>query len=342
MIDLFRRIPVYTAEEIHNALYLSVLAYLDEVNKEIQEFKVSSEEKAEIALFQKTGLINSTRAKELQSLEEKEVKVKEAIEKNKRLLRFILEMSVWFDHKTVLVRFEDFERIIKKYDLWCGELSDFTGDIPRKNLEEVSMAQDRIRQLPKGRYIYDEEGNEYRNTHIPRAMYYSTVQENPSVPKATEISMDTLTEDMSYLEFFKITGIEYYNDAKKKLSPTDKSNMGRFPFLVLDDHARRNIYSSWDRSFQYLTELNKRLTDPLSPNDARLKVEKLDENLFIVAPKKEMRNCIDEKIIARPKDPFVCSYSKHGVLIHSKWGAESEDELMVRYDHLYRELSMIL
>ena len=42
----------------------------------------------------------------------------------------------------------------------------------------------------------------------------------------------------------------------------------------------------------------------------------------------------EAEIVRILKDPFICSLTTHGVLIHAKWGAEAEDATIKRYEQL--------
>lgn len=33
----------------------------------------------------------------------------------------------------------------------------------------------------------------------------------------------------------------------------------------------------------------------------------------------------------KPKDPFICSYTKYGIIVHTKWGEEADDEVLKKY-----------
>lgn len=66
----------------------------------------------------------------------------------------------------------------------------------------------------------------------------------------------------------------------------------------------------------------------------------VQSKLFIAAPKRDMdfSESFLDKIMPKPKDPFVCSYTDYGILIHTKWGEEAEDEVLKRY---YKQLELI-
>ena len=58
----------------------------------------------------------------------------------------------------------------------------------------------------------------------------------------------------------------------------------------------------------------------------------LSNDFFIAAPENEMINKIESvRIRVRPEDPFIISLHKHGVLVHTMWGDEANDELVAKY-----------
>ena len=61
--------------------------------------------------------------------------------------------------------------------------------------------------------------------------------------------------------------------------------------------------------------------------------------MFIAAPREKMKNSEKSiRFIPAPKDPFICSLVPYGVVIHSRWGKEAEDETLNKYDNLFNRL----
>lgn len=59
-------------------------------------------------------------------------------------------------------------------------------------------------------------------------------------------------------------------------------------------------------------------------------------NLFIVAPYTEMMNGVKFTNFVRSRDPFICSYTPFGIMIHTAWGEEAEDEILDKYKALFQ------
>lgn len=60
-----------------------------------------------------------------------------------------------FGPDTLLVNFEDFQKLIKKYNLVCGLFSDYKGEIPQDKLEEISYLPKKIPEYIKYLYQFD-------------------------------------------------------------------------------------------------------------------------------------------------------------------------------------------
>lgn len=69
-----------------------------------------------------------------------------------------------------------------------------------------------------------------------------------------------------------------------------------------------------------------------------IKLSENKTNLFIVAPYKDMKNGIRFRHFVKSEDPFICSYTLFGIMIHTSWGDESEDEVLSKY---YKQLNLL-
>jgi hypothetical protein len=71
-------------------------------------------------------------------------------------------------------------------------------------------------------------------------------------------------------------------------------------------------------------------------------LNKEEVNMFICAPANEMNNSKNKVKFSvftpRTDDPFICSLTPYGVVIHSMWGREAEDEAIRKYKALFDRL----
>ncbi len=85
----------------------------------------------------------------------------------------------------VLLPFEAFENILIKNKLTCGLFSEYTGDIPEKNLDEIMQAQKAIKKLPLRRYIKEMAKDYYYREILPPSKEWDDAHRFPfheSVP----------------------------------------------------------------------------------------------------------------------------------------------------------------
>lgn len=164
----------YTAKEIHAALIAKNFLLLDKlIEEQKKEYKeVPDVVESNLKHLRNLGLINTKNAELLKNEVEKVDKENEAIRKfnehidyTRRQVEFIKETRKLFGDDVLLVSYADFEHIIKKYKLVCGLLSQYTGVIPQKNIEE----------LEKAKNIIDENYFEYTNKYLKRLYYIKTI-----------------------------------------------------------------------------------------------------------------------------------------------------------------------
>ena len=98
----------------------------------------------------------------------------------------------------------------------------------------------------------------------------------------------------------------------------------RFPFSVL--HSTGTVYKTqlvdshnvdmWNIDDGYKCEFNSEL-----------------QHYFICAPAKDMKQ-LSIKIVSKSEfmDPFICSITDSGVLIHTSWGEEASDEIVKMWE----------
>lgn len=115
-------------------------------------------------------------------------------------------------------------------------------------------------------------------------------------------------------------GYELPKDRKKLLN--------LFPFALCD----RKAYSYNNEIIYDLANNGVKLE-----NVNNLGMERV--GLFICAPANEMNNSKNRVKFSvftpRTDDPFICSLTPYGVVIHSMWGREAEDETIKKYKALF-------
>lgn len=304
---------VYTAEEIHAAMIAYVASYVEDVKSKIDSFELAPKSELmvvpndlqnEYDKLKSLGLENTKNALLLKSkLDDIEAHNEQCNEKQKYIqrlkdtLEFIKQMNDFFGKKAVLVRFDDFEKLINKYNLACGVLSDYTGSIPQENVEDIQRVKTLIENSER-KYTM----NEYR-------FIYPAFHKEPLF-----YGYPLLSKHIKELCRVK----EIYYSLNEPFTSEEKDNLGRFPFVI------RNRDGFWSRDFA--PSINRDISCSIGN----------EIYLFIAAPAQQMNTKVEftERVISQ--DPFICSYSDFGIIIHSKWGEEAEDEILKKYYDLIK------
>lgn len=297
----------YSAKEIHGVIVAKNIAMINNMIELQKKEKISAPEvvSKEYNRLCNLGLSNTKNAKILKTKIDEVESVNEGIDfynadidKRKEFCQFVKEMLEVFGHNTLLVGFEDFEQIVKKYNLTCGCLEDYTGVIPEKNLKELEEAKRNLEKA-KGyelnmpmRYV-----SIFSDLDIYKDFYYPSLSKNIwDLLKVEEVDLDIVGK--SKANSYKI-----------------------FPFT----NAKEYTSKGWTNSYR------KRKTG--------IRVSSYNStDLFIVAPYKDMKNGVKFSHFVKSEDPFICSYTPFGIMIHTSWGEEAEDEVLEKY---YKQLNLM-
>lgn len=265
-MGIFNR--TYTAQEVHDELEKVQVQLFDTVQKGLQGVGTKQTLEEYITKLESCGFTSS--------------KNLEILKGRKRLLdtiELLNNVHRVFGTSAMVISFSDFEYILKKYKLVCGELSDYTGVIPEVKLAEVENAKQKLSEIRRNRELSD-------------------------VNKLL---------DNSILDLRKVTAVDI------DLSMSVIEELQLFPFV-----KREKIGTGF---FCFYT---------MSGVDVSSKTETKygSSSIFIAAPANEMSNTISTFKRVVTEDPFVFSYTELGIIIYSKWGTESEDEVLKKYDFL--------
>lgn len=225
--------------------------------------------------------------------------VKAAVES----LAFIMEVREYFGKNTIVVKREDMLRIMRKYDLVCGEFSNYTETVPSENALEIKNAKDKIREI--------------KDINEPKYKLIAKAFNSYSLQRITDITM------------------RWQNDRNKKyrLNGSTVKDLNTLPLLL------NKVNSCYRGDVMYY--LRSILSDSEVSKISSVDTSEMD-NLFIIAPSKHMNNR-DSKIkisVLKPRteDPLICSLTPHGFMVFSKWGKEAEDEAFKKYENLFETL----
>lgn len=189
MFSLFTRKKVYKAEELHAGLITIATAYatqLGDIKKKELE-KVPQTLNSEYTKLVSLGLGNTRNAKilkskldEIYSLNKVIEDFNEQVKFTNETIKFMHYLGEVFGPKTLLVRFDDFEKIVNKYNLVCGDINQYTGSIPSENIEDISNVLTSLKLLKLGR----TEAERFLDCAIRRIYTVDTISTKDKLSKS--------------------------------------------------------------------------------------------------------------------------------------------------------------
>lgn len=289
-------------------LYLDYLGNIKYISsQEIKKDEAVKEGSTEIEnIISSLGFKNSENLQERRRQEEIRLATEEAnkkfnmtVQRAIESLKFIDDVHKYFGQNTLVISLKDFIYLINKYNLTCGEFSDFTGRIPDDKALEIKEARDKILKLD------DSDLFCYK---------YKKVVENYVHKNLYLIDVDSI--EMYYLNNIR-------DDFRKhSLQNSTIKSLTSFPFLVGKSGC---IYTNMFR--EYMKTVFNEDTDTIKNISTHL----IDNFMFICAPTNEMNTKTKKVFTKITTDPFICSLTSEGVVIYSMWGEESKDEVLNKY-----------
>lgn len=286
-------------------LYLDYLGNLKYISsQEIKKEEVIKEGSTEIEnIISLLGFKNSENLQERKRQEEIRLATEEANKKFNMTvqraigsLRFVDEVHKYFGQDTLVISLKDFIYLINKYNLTCGEFSDFTGRIPDDKALEIKGARDKI-------LILDD------------MFRYQKIVENYVNKNLYLIDVDSI-------------GMRYLNNLRDdfrrhELQKSTIDSLTSFPFLVGE--------IGWFSDTAMFKKYMKTVFNEDADNIRYISAHKIDNFMFICAPANEMNTKTKKVFTKITTDPFICSLTSEGVVIYSMWGEESKDEVLNKY-----------
>lgn len=281
--------------------------------KSVSEFKNKVEDdtfkdtKDNIRLSLELGFVNSKCIVEQSKIIQENLSFNQSVQRACECLKFIQEVSECFGPGTMVIKLEDLIEIMKKYNLVCGEFKNYTGVVPEENIIEIRSAISKVNSVKDGKYHYK----------------YPTLSE---------------CYEGKYLKIITDITMRVTSDRVLRLGRNIKRSLKSFPITILSSNSgyySDTLIKDFLKNFYKESEINKISRFDYHPFG--------DNMLFIIAPKNYMNNANQKlRFRSRPKtdDPFICSLTKYGVVIHSKWGKEAEDKTFEKYSRLFNNLKI--
>lgn len=264
----------------------------------------------ELTRLEKAGLINSQNYSVVQEnlrsiFREKDIELNRA-----KFLGFVKELGKVFP-SSFLVEWKTFYPLLKKYDLMIGEVKDYTGVVPERNITEIakvkkSLSDENI-DCSKRRNFYDCFG----------------LGENRKCMKL----VGNIYTDYSDYGWAKDKVLSVIQKEYRNLIPSVHPNVSCYRGTIKRDTLMR--YLDDDKTKEVFSGL---ISESIEKAAWRLEIGgKIlsGETLLIAAPEKYLKNKVEIKSI--PVDPIVFQPTPFGVVVHSVWGEEAEDKVLQEY-----------
>lgn len=295
---LFTRKPINKVKEVDEApvmvakpqlpnlatmLILMMTSYMEQNEKTAgQLVPVIKDVRTAYDRLLKLGMGQTQNARALQTQIEANDKMNQDYEKANALIRFVKASQEHFGPRSILVSYEAFDELCKKYNLECGLLSDYCGVIPERNVQDIEKVQQRIPG-----FIYKESLNRQD------WMYFD------------------------YCDYWFVSGADVWykhEDEIRKLLAKQRNIV-----------ALRDDKGSY-KSHKSVAVEHVRGLYMVDGYMTKFYGGVIDRNtLFIACPKEYLKNP-GIKIQPKPVDPAIYQFTPYGILVHTIWGEEAEDE----------------
>lgn len=342
-------------EETHVSADLSAMAmlFIEAMCQQQEQNKSYGELIRTKNALNQFGFKNSHNAKLIGSMDEQI----EAYSKATDTLAFMEQVWEKFGTDAMVVRYDHFFQILEKYDMVCGSFDRYAGGIPQEVLDTLTRLNDmwERKELDMTYAAPFEWAHEFEISDEEFVvsglidflrMPIKTTKVNDKINSAVgledgELSVFPDTNKLSDVLFISAPAadmmpleitVEFDTDKLRELRNAEPQSEEAFR-MARDRYFHDDVY---DMSYyriasirnDEITKINqavkdeeKRLQDIIAASDINryAKIEFISK---------------EPQIVRILKDPFICSLTPYGVLIHAKWGAEAEDATIKRYEQL--------
>lgn len=258
---------------------------------------------AEYDRFKQIGMENTKNARIILEQIQSIKSVIEVENKAEELFKFIKRIRSFFGENTLLIGTAQFEQLCRKYKLDIGFLNEYTGVIPEKNIKEIENVVLKVNSLscPSGINSFFNRGYAFKIREVEHGL-----------------SSDS--------------GLEVFKDFVKWLS-TRK--------LIFSSEIGHYDGSIWLKDLKGINPgLPKSCEDFEYDNLIKLRGTRItNRTIFIACPPEQLKTQSIE-ITKKAIDPIVFQYSPYGVIVHSVWGEEAEDQVFEEYKKINNLLSL--
>lgn len=211
----------------------------------------------------------------------------------------VIETYGW---DAVLVSQQEFINLVEKYQLVCGPFGFYTGDVPVSQLDKISYAESRLKSGKENKihpyeiaYIYDLAFESIQD--FDQNLYYDILK-FPFCDRSVHINK---------------TGFECLDNLGFDVDPIED---------IYTDLNKNLFIAAPAENMKYFTRLDREL-DRLEMEEEK---RRLEEERRKQEGEERLRR---EEEKRRREDPLICTWVPGiGVIIHTAWGTEADDELL--------------
>lgn len=336
-------------------LFIELMCQQQEQNKSYGELIRTKDALAQF------GFKNTQNAKLLGAMTGQMAEYKKATD----TLAFMEDVWQKFGTDAMVVRYDHFFQILEKYDMVCGSFDRYTGGIPQSALDTLTrlngmwerkeLGQDFATpyEWGEGFTISTEETGVSRLRNWLRMPILTTKDIKDCInaimdirdgvlnnaPKTTAL-MDVLfiaapAADMEPLEIeveFNTDNLKELRRAKPQTSTRSAWNAMWADSVTYESKEYYRLRAEYDRLDNIRRKEIRDIDQAVKDEEERLQAILADSDINRYAKISFIHK--EAEIVRILKDPFICSLTPHGVLIHAKWGAEAEDATIKRYEQL--------
>lgn len=330
---------LYTAEDVQRDLAAMVLMFLSDIRQEIDRKEVPLAIQRDDALLSEFGFSNAKNTLIARNVKKSVADHNKAYEEKKSALAFMEEVWEKFGEDAMVVRYDQFFEILEKYDMVCGTFGRYTGAIPNEALAILSN----LKEIWEKGEFSQKYGMAYGC-----ASTFDYRNESSLVHLRKRMRMPFTVEDESVMEQLKkLTFIQSLSTYKSNLGGINDAlfiaapaaDMKPLPIKIGFSAAKKAGEDAVLRQVGLNPDFIRRDWERDSIRNQAIRRE--EERLQALIERSDIPcycKCDFVKTSPLPErkvyDPFICSLTHHGVLIHAKWGAEAEDATIKRYEQL--------
>lgn len=336
-------------------LFIELMCQQQEQNKSYGELIRTKDALAQF------GFKNTQNAKLLGAMTGQMAEYKKATD----TLAFMEDVWQKFGTDAMVVRYDHFFQILEKYDMVCGSFDRYTGGIPQEALDTLTRLNGMWERKKLGQdfatpyvwgstFLISNENTMVEKLRVFLRMPIRTTEQIKNLLNAaigvkggvlgTNPNAATLTDvlfiaapaaDMEPLEM----EVDFNTDTLKELRQTrPKTSTKRAWDACWADNVKyesKEFYrlrAEYDRLDNIRRKEIRDIDQAVKDEEERLQAILADSDINRYAKISFIHK--EAEIVRILKDPFICSLTPHGVLIHAKWGAEAEDATIKRYEQL--------